>query len=280
MNPLISAEELARELASDAPPLVLDARYLGPGTEESAEPVFERGHIPGSRWVNVNVDLSAHPATDPVTGRSVGGRHPLPSREAFTASMQRLGLSSGRPVVVLDGQTSLSAARLWWMLEDAGHPSVRVLDGGFSSWARAGLPTESGPSPVGEPGDFAAGPGRLPVIDADDAAARASAGALWDVRAPERYRGETEPIDPVAGHIPGAGNLPSAANHEADGRFKPVEELAANFEDVAPGHAVYCGSGITAAQSLLAMRVAGLEGVALYAGSWSDWISDPARPVA
>lgn len=278
MTPLITPAELAELLDSDCPPLVLDARYLGPAATQTGEGDFLSRHIPGSFWVDVDDDLAAHPA---FPGAS-GGRHPLPSAEAFTASMRRLGVSSGRSVVVTDGANSLAAARLWWMLEDAGHPDVRVLDGGVAAWAEAGLPLVSGETGRPEPGDFTARPGQLPQVSAEEIASGAlgEERTLWDVRAPERYRGESEPIDPVAGHIPGAKNLPAAENHEEDGRLKSPAELAKNFSDVRPGDAVYCGSGITAAQSLLAMRAAGIEGVALYAGSWSDWITDPARPVS
>lgn len=272
MNSLITADELAAVLDSV---LVLDVRWrLGgpPGDDE-----YVAGHVPGARFVDLKSALAA-PA-------GAGGRHPLPSPSVFEAAMRAVGVSPGVSVVAYDDFRSMAAARLWWLLRHHGHADVRVLDGGWAAWGDAALPVETGtPAPI-TPGTFAAVvPGLLPVLDADSAADLASSGVLLDVRDAERYRGEVEPIDPVAGHIPGALNDPATANLAADGRFRSASELRARLASlgVDSGTAVgaYCGSGVTAAQELLALEVAGVTGAALYAGSWSDWITDPARPVA
>lgn len=278
-GPLISVDELALELAGPTPPLLLDVRYeLG---RDGGEEVFAAGHIPGARWVDLEHELSAHDDRAP-DNKIEGGRHPLPSAEQFSRAMRRVGVDATRPVVVCDGNNSLAAGRLWWMLRDAGHPAVRVLDGGFAAWQGKDGDVEVGcGTPGWSAGDFEAVPGHLPRVDADQVAALGTAeGTVWDVRAPERFRGEVEPIDPVAGHIPGARNLPGAANHQSDGRFRSPAELAARLGEVSAGDIVYYGSGITAAQTLLALEIAGIPGAKLYAGSWSDWISDPNRPVA
>jgi len=264
---LVQAQDLARELTHENPPLVLDARYNLRGRDGHEE--YRDGHVPGAIWVDMDHEL-AGPAGEQ-------GRHPLPDPAVFEAAMRRVGLSGGRPVVVCDGGSTLGAARLWWMLRDAGHESVRVLDGGFAAWRAAGLSVATGDVEPGIAGDFTSRPGQRSRVDvADVAAGRCQ---VVDVRAPERYRGEVEPIDPVAGHIPGAVNLPAARSF-ADGRFRPAAELAELFADIPAGAAFSCGSGITAAQSLLAMEVAGRSDGALYPGSWSEWIADPSRPIA
>jgi thiosulfate/3-mercaptopyruvate sulfurtransferase len=197
--------------------------------------------------------------------------------------MRAAGVSSGRAVVVYDDGDAMAAARGWWTLRYFGHPDVRVLDGGYRAWAEAGLPvTTDRPAPA--PGDFTAEPGHLPVLDAAGAQAAARDGLLLDARTGERYRGETEPVDPVAGHIPGAVSAPTAGNANPDGTFRTPAELAARFTALGavPGATpvgAYCGSGVTAAHEILALALAGLP-AALYVGSWSDWITDPARPVA
>jgi thiosulfate/3-mercaptopyruvate sulfurtransferase len=198
--------------------------------------------------------------------------------------MRTLGVCDDRPVVVYDDADSTAAARAWWLLRYFGHPSVRVLDGGFRAWERASLTYEVGP-PEEPPvrGTFTAKPGQLPLLDADSAVAVARDGVLLDARAAERYRGEAEPVDPVAGHIPGAVSAPTVLNVNPDGTFRAAGELAERFArlGVTDGDAVgaYCGSGVTAAHEVLALALAGIP-AALYAGSWSDWITDPARPVA
>ena len=243
--------------------------------------------MPGAVFTDLDEDLAGPPGGDPGSADVTSGnrgRHPVPGPAAFTASMRRLGVRADRPVVVYDDADSTAAARAWWLLRYFGHPSVRVLDGGFRAWQAAGLPAERGePGPADEPGDFTARPGHLPLLAADGAAALGRDGVLLDARAAERYRGETEPVDPVAGHIPGAVSAPTTGNVRPDGTFLPADELATRFAGlgVKEGSAVgaYCGSGVTAAHEVLALGLAGIP-AALYAGSWSDWITDPDRPVA
>jgi thiosulfate/3-mercaptopyruvate sulfurtransferase len=226
------------------------------------------------------VDLDAVLAGPP----GEGGRHPLPAADEFEAAMRAAGVSGERPVIVYDAGPSVAAARTWWLLRYFGHPEVFVLDGAFGGWLAAGLPIERGETGA-DPGDFVARPGGMPLLDAAGAARLATGtGVLLDARAPERFRGEREPIDPVAGHIPGAVNLPTASLVDASGRFLDAGVLrerlgaAGVSGDVAVG--AYCGSGVTAAHEVLALEVAGIPGAALYVGSWSEWIRDPSRPVA
>jgi len=274
-TPLTTVQGLSADLASQSPPVVLDVRYrLGgpPGIED-----YRGGHIPGAVFTDLNRDLAAPPGK--------GGRHPLPAAADFQAAMRRLGVGDGRPVVVYDGADSTAAARAWWLLRYFGHQDVRVLDGGYRAWTAAGGPSETGSGQDAPAGNFTASPGHLPLLDAGEAAGLARTGLLLDARAGERYRGETEPADPVAGHIPGAVSAPTAANVNPDGTFKTPAELAARFaalgviQGTAAPVASYCGSGVTAAHEVLALALAGIP-AALYAGSWSNWIADPARPVA
>lgn len=282
MNPesadlLIDVARLMRESAGPRPPALLDVRWglTGP----PGVTAYRAGHLPGAAFVDLDRDLAAAPGP--------GGRHPLPSAQAFEAAMRRSGVSDGRPVVVYDGADSTAAARAWWLLRYFGHGQVRVLDGGYRAWVAAGGPVRPGEARV-PPGDFTAGPGHMPLLDAAAAGELARRGILLDARAAERYRGEAEPVDPVAGHIPGAVSAPTAANVGGDGRFRPPGELRARFRslgvpDGGPGTPVrvgaYCGSGVTAAHEVLALALAGVPAT-LYVGSWSDWIGDPARPVA
>lgn len=253
--------------------VVLDVRWqLGgpPGHDE-----FQRGHIPGASYVDLETDLA-----DPPGAR---GRHPLPATARFEAAMRRCGVRVGVPVVVYDAVGGTSAARCWWLLRYHGHRDVKVLDGGWQAWLADVGETEEGPTEV-EPGDFVAHPGGMPVVDADGAARLAREGILVDARAPERFRGDVEPVDPVAGHIPGAVNVPTAANLDAPGgRFRSARELTPVYElvGVRPGRevGVYCGSGVTAAHGVLALDALGLD-AALYPGSWSEWIHSGSRPVA
>jgi len=269
---LVSADKLAAELAQDPSPALLDVRWrLGgpPGIDS-----YRQGHLPGAVFADLDRDLAGPPGPP--------GRHPLPDPAVFQAAMRAAGVSRDRPVVVYDDGDAMSAARGWWTLRYFGHPDVRVLDGGYRAWAGAGLRvTTAGPAPV--PGDFTAHAGQMPVLDAAGALAVARTGLLLDARAGERYRGETEPVDPVAGHIPGAVSAPTAGNVNPDGTFKDPAELAARFAGlgVSPGPpvAAYCGSGVTAAHEVLALALAGIP-AALYVGSWSNWVTDPARPVA
>ena len=263
-NPLVPAGELRDLLGSVT---VLDVRYRlgGPGGPDE----FAAGHVPGAVYVDLDRDLA-----DPPGER---GRHPLPDPGRFVAAMRAAGVSSGRPVVVYDDWGARAAARCWWLLRHHGHTDVRVLDGAWPAWVEAGGPVETGQPDV-EPCDFAGGPGHLRVLEA--AEVPSYTGLLVDARAPERFRGDVEPVDPVAGHIPGAVNVPTADNLGPDGRFLPADVLRAVY-DIEDGREVasYCGSGVTACHDLLALAVIGVEG-RLYPGSWSEWVTDPARPVA
>ncbi|MXM68842.1 sulfurtransferase [Streptomyces sp. HUCO-GS316] len=277
MNAIISASRLASDLAAGTPPVLLDVRWQLSVARAAGEPPFdgraeyEAGHIPGAVFVDLDRELAS--AAGP------RGRHPLPDVAEFGAAMRRAGVSSGTPVVVYDGGQGWAAARAWWLLRWTGHPNVRVLDGGLPAWEGA-LDT-SVPAPA--EGDFEPQPGAVGLLDADGAAALARSGVLLDARAGERYRGEVEPIDRVGGHIPGAVSAPTNENVAADGRFLPAEELTARFKELgASGGAdvgVYCGSGVSGAHEVLALAVAGIP-AALYVGSWSEWSSDPERPVA
>jgi len=277
-NPLITVDELARLLAG-AETALLDVRWrLGgpPGID-----LYLAGHIPGAVLADLDRDLSAPPGR-----RSPGGRHPMPATADFQAAMRRAGVRDDRPVVVYDDADSTAAARAWWLLRYFGHPSVRVLDGGYRAWTAAGRQVESGQGARGAlatPGDFTARPGHVELLDAEAAGTLARTGLLIDARAAERYRGETEPLDPIAGHIPGAVSAPTVENVKPDGTFRPAADLAARFAALgaADGSAVgaYCGSGVTAAHEVLALGLAGIP-AALYVGSWSEWITDPARPIA
>jgi thiosulfate/3-mercaptopyruvate sulfurtransferase len=270
----VTAQDPADRLAAQRRLTLLDVRWrLGgpPGRE-----LYDAAHIPGAAFVDLDLDLAAPPGE--------GGRHPMPAAADFERAMRRAGVSDGRPVVVYDDADSTAAARAWWLLRYFGHPSVLVLDGGFRAWTAAGYPVDP-PSQVyhGAIGDFTARPGHLGLIDADGAASTARSGLLLDARAGERYRGEAEHVDPVAGHIPGAVSAPTAENVNPDGTFRSPADLAARFTALgADGDrpvAAYCGSGVTAAHEVLALTLAGIP-AALYVGSWSNWITDPARPVA
>jgi thiosulfate/3-mercaptopyruvate sulfurtransferase len=226
------------------------------------------------------VDLETQLAGPP----GVGGRHPLPAVAVFEQATRDIGVRQGSLVVAYDAATSQAAARLWWLLTDAGHRHVRVLNGGLAAWKAAGMPTVSGPGDPPLRGDFIARAGQRPQLNAAEIAAllgRPEACTLIDVRAAERYSGQHEPIDLVAGHIPGAINLPATANLHADGRFLPPAEIARLYAEAGgtDGAVLYCGSGITASHSLLALESAGLT-AAIYPGSWSDWITDSSRPTA
>jgi thiosulfate/3-mercaptopyruvate sulfurtransferase len=273
-GPLTDVSALARALAGPAPPVLLDVRWrLGgpPGIE-----VYRAGHLPRAVFVDLDADLAAEPGP--------AGRHPLPPAGRFQTAMRRAGVSTGRRVVVYDDADATSAARAWWLLRYFGHRDCQVLDGGFRAWRAAGGQVATGDCAAPGGGDFTAWPGHMPVLDADAAADLARRGHLLDARARERYRGEREPIDPVAGHIPGAVSAPTTANVGADGRFLPAAGLRARFAALGtagrePMVGVYCGSGVTAAHEVLALELAGIR-ASLYVGSWSNWVADPARPVA
>jgi thiosulfate/3-mercaptopyruvate sulfurtransferase len=270
----ITPAELDAQLRTAAPPVVLDVRWqLG---DPNGREYYRVGHIPGAVFADLDTELAAPPTP-------AAGRHPLPDVAALQEAARRWGISAGRPVVVHDDNGNTAAARAWWLLRWAGVEDVRILDGALAAWQSAGLPLEAGDPEHVEPGDVTLTPGRLPVLDADEAAGLARKGVLLDARAAERYRGETEPVDPRAGHIPGAVSAPTGDNLSASGAFLPPVELRARFAalgaDPAVPVGVYCGSGVTAAHQIAALAIAGID-AALFPGSWSAWSADPARPAA
>ncbi|MFF7212325.1 sulfurtransferase [Streptomyces sp. NPDC008238] len=273
MHPVITVTELAAlPKGSPGGAVLLDVRWQLGGPP--GRPAYEAGHLPGAHYVDLDTELAGTPGA--------AGRHPLPDLAVFTAAMRRAGVGPDRDVVVYDGGLGWGAARAWWLLRWAGHERVRVLDGGLAAWTAAGLPLETD-VPADEEGDFTATPGALAVLTADEAAALARRGVLLDARAAERYRGDTEPIDPVAGHIPGAVNVPTTENVVAGtGVFRAAGELAARFGEAGATPeaevGVYCGSGVSGAHEVLALAIAGIP-AALYVGSWSEW-STAGRDVA
>jgi thiosulfate/3-mercaptopyruvate sulfurtransferase len=284
LSPLVSPSRLAKLLADPDPaqrPVVLDVRWRLGGPP--ARPDHDAAHLPGAVFLDLDTDLSDPPGP--------AGRHPLPSVERLQSALRRAGVRDGSCVVAHDDAQGVQAARAWWLLRWAGFSAgqVAVLDGGFRAWVAADLPTTAEPSRP-EAGDVTVRPGGMPVLDADEAAALARSGVLLDARAPERYRGDIEPVDPKAGHIPGAFNLPATDLLGPDGRWLPtealVERLTGRVGDGAAGEEVgaYCGSGATATALVLAAEYTGLRPperpVALYVGSWSNWSADPERPVA
>jgi thiosulfate/3-mercaptopyruvate sulfurtransferase len=272
VHPLIDVPSLTRVFRDTPPPVLLDVRWhlAGPPGIEA----YRKGHLPGAVFVDLDRDLAGPPGP--------AGRHPLPAKDTFQEAMQRAGVTSDRLVVVYDNADSTAAARAWWTLRYFGHRQVRVLDGGYRAWIESGQPVTTATADP-RPGDFTARPGRLPVLDADGAAALAGDGVLLDARAGERYRGEVEPVDPVAGHIPGAVSAPTVGNIGVDGRFLPADLLRERFAKLGATDAVdvgvYCGSGVTAAHEVLALTIAGVP-AALYVGSWSNWVAAGTRPIA
>jgi thiosulfate/3-mercaptopyruvate sulfurtransferase len=272
MTVLISADQLAHDLDGDRPPVVLDVRWTLGGPPGHGE--YLKGHVPGAVYVDRDTELAAH-------GAPTDGRHPLPSVEALQDAARRWGVSPGTAVVAYDGGGNLAAARAWWLLRWGGVADVRLLDGALPAWVAAGgeLATDD---VTPERGSVELTAGALPTLDVDAVASFAETGVLLDARAPERFRGETEPIDPKAGHVPGATSAPTGANLDADGRFLPADQLRARFAglgvDSSTPVGVYCGSGVTAAHQAAALAIAGVD-AALYPGSWSQW-SNLDRPVA
>lgn len=242
---------------------------------------FDAAHIPGAIYLDHEKELAA-----PRTGKN--GRHPLPERAALAGLMAAHGVTPRTLVVAYDASGGMYAAHLWWMLRWMGHDRVVVLDGGWQAWQEAGQPEATGPQAAVAPQQgVTPAPSLAPTVDADAVLTNIDAPAFTviDARAANRYRGEVEPMDPVAGHIPGALNRPNGENLAADGRFKPADQLRDEFTRLLDGRAPetivhQCGSGITACHNLLSMEIAGLAGSRLYPGSWSEWCSDPARPVA
>ncbi|MGY1707566.1 sulfurtransferase [Geodermatophilus sp. SYSU D00697] len=256
--------------------VLLDVRWALGYDAARSRAEYLTGHLPGAVLVDLDTEL-ADPSSSAV------GRHPLPSLQRLQAAARRWGVRAGDPVVAYDDSGGLAAARAWWLLRWGGLADVRLLDGGLAAWRRAGGPLETG-DVVPEPGDVTLTPGGMPVLTIDEAAALPRAGGLLlDARAGERYRGETEPVDPVAGHVPGAVSAPTAENLAEDGTFLPAAVLEERFGRLGatPGRPVgaYCGSGVTAAHEVAALAVAGVD-AALWPGSWSQWSADPARPAA
>ncbi|QCW51574.1 sulfurtransferase [Nocardioides dongxiaopingii] len=253
--------------------VLLDVRWtLGgpPGHDD-----YRRGHLPGAVFVPLDAELAAH-------GRPTDGRHPLPGLDRLQAAARRWGVRAGSTVVAYDATGNLAAARAWWLLRWAGFTDVRLLDGGLPAWVAAGRPLDDD-EVVPAVGDVVLPGGGMATLDVEDVAGLADAGTLLDARAGERYRGEVEPVDPRAGHVPGAVSAPTADNLLPDGTFRPSAELRARFEALGVREgvatAVYCGSGVTAAHEVAALAIAGHDDVALYPGSWSQW-SNLDRPVA
>ena len=276
---LISAEDLSKNLF-EHDWIVLDCRH-DLANPEAGRIAYEEGHIPNAQFAHLDTDLA---------GEKVGadnvfrGRHPLPDRASFIATLQSWGINDTSQVVVYDAHGGMFAARLWWMLRWVGHEAVAVLDGGVPAWLANGmwLSTEAS---LHVRGDIAEKPALTSTVSVTDILNNLSDEncTIVDARAPDRYRGENETIDPVGGHIPGAKNRFFKENLQADGRFKSAEQLRSEFSAIVsdPSKAVMqCGSGVTACHNLLALEVAGLSGAALYPGSWSEWCADPSRPVA
>lgn len=270
---LITADELAEQLASGAPPVILDVRWRL--DRPDGRPAYLEGHIPGAVYVDLERELAR-------SGRPEEGRHPLPPVARLQAAARSWGIGQGDEVVVYDDLQNLSSSRAWWLLRHAGIAEVRLLDGSLQAWVASGRALESG-TVQPKAGNVTLSYGHLPTIDIDGAAAFPGHGTLLDARAGERYRGEIEPVDPRAGHIPGAVSAPTAENVDDEGRFLPPEGLRQRFRGLgisAGGQvAVYCGSGVTATHEIVALTLAGYR-PALYPGSWSEWSNHPERPVA
>jgi len=276
---LISAADLARHV-QDASWVVLDCRH-DLTNQDAGRTAYAAGHIPGAQFAHLDTDMSDK---SPGQNGEFRGRHPLPERNAFLETLRRWGVNHGSQVIAYDAQGGMFAARLWWMLRWAGHEAVAVLDGGLQAWQALGLPLAS--TPVARPrGNVEPHYPLTTTVNVDDVLAnlRNPVRTVVDARAPDRFRGENETLDPVGGHIPGAKNRFFKDNLQGDGHFKPADQLRQEFTALitAPEASIMqCGSGATACHNLLAMEIAGLRGSALYPGSWSEWCADPARPVA
>ncbi|MEX0153146.1 sulfurtransferase [Microbacterium sp. LMI1-1-1.1] len=253
---------------------VLDVRWRL--DRPDGRPEYEAGHIPGAQFVDLNVELARHAGPEE-------GRHPLPSVDELQAAARRWGISDGDTVVVYDDLSNLSSARAWWLLRHSGVADVRLLDGALRTWTEAGLPLESGAAALPAPGTVSLSYTSLPVLALEDVAAFADDSLLLDARAAERYRGEVEPVDPRAGHVPGAVSAPTTENLGPDGRFLAAPALRERFRLLGAadgvGVGVYCGSGVTAAHQAVALALAGLE-PRVFVGSWSQWANHPELPAA
>ncbi len=291
---LISAAQLQSLMTSGQPFMVFDCSF-DLTLPQAGEAQYTEAHIPGAVYAHLDKHLSA--AKDPATGKAPvgtaasGGRHPLPTREAFAAWLGSVGFTNGMQAVVYDRQGANYCGRLWWMLKWAGHENVAVLDGGLQAWQAEGGAVESGPQPDALASNYALALEKTTLVTIKSVAERlgrstgGQAQTLVDARGAPRFRGEVEPLDPVAGHIPGALNRPFTQNIGADGRFKPAEQLKAEFLALLggrnPANVVHhCGSGVSAVPNIIAMEVAGLGRTALFAGSWSEWSNEPSLPVA
>ncbi len=270
---LVDADGLAEQLAGPRPPVLLDVRWaLG---DPAGLAHHLAGHLPGAVWVDLETELAAPPSP-------ADGRHPLPALDDLQAAARRWGICQDSAVVAYDATGGLAAARAWWLLRWAGHDQVRLLDGGLAGWVNGGYPVATGPTAPPVPGDVELTGGQLATLDAGQAADLADRGMLLDARAGARYRGELEPVDRRAGHVPGARSAPTTDNLDPDGRFADARQLGERFAALGlPGApvGVYCGSGVTAAHEVAALATLGID-AALYPGSWSAWSLDPARPVA
>jgi thiosulfate/3-mercaptopyruvate sulfurtransferase len=278
-NTLISASELAAHI-DDPNWVVVDCRH-DLANLAAGRAAYASGHLPHAAFVDLETELSgAKRAPD----GAFRGRHPLPAREAFIETLRKLGVNDASQVVAYDAHGGMFAARLWWMLRWVGHDAVAVLDGGMQAWQALGVPLST-ELPARARGTIVDRAPLVSTVSVDQVLANLNSGerTVVDARAPDRFRGENETIDPVGGHIPGAKNRFFKDNLQGDGRFKDAAQLRAELADIVgePGKAIMqCGSGATACHNLLALEVAGMPGAALYPGSWSEWCADPARPVA
>lgn len=295
---LISAEQLQTLITSGKPLRIFDCTFdlMQP---HAGEKQFLDSHIPGSVYANLDTALSAKHGVNPakagadavitVSGADApasGGRHPLPNRERFAAWLSSVGFANNMQAVVYDRNGANYCGRLWWMLKWAGHDNVAVLDGGLQAWQAAGGAVTSGEEPAHFQSNFELGPEKARLVSPSTllSGLGKTSQTLIDARGGPRFRGEVEPLDPVAGHIPGALNRPFTQNMAEDGKFKPAAQLRSEFETLLAGRdpasvVHHCGSGVSAVPNIIAMEIAGLGSTALYAGSWSDWCSDPRRPV-
>ena len=291
---LISVAELKALQAAGEPLMVFDCSFdlMKP---EAGEQSYLASHIPGAVYANLDTALSARHGAPGPTGTltahdadapASGGRHPLPNREKFATWLSSVGFDNGMQAVVYDRNGANYCGRLWWMLKWAGHDAVAVLDGGLQAWQADGGAVASGAEPSHFQTNFTLGTALARLVTTQDVQAGLAnpAQTVIDARAAPRYRGEVEPLDPVAGHIPGALNRPFSQNLGEDGRFKPAAQLRAEFEALLAGRDAatvvhHCGSGVSANPNVIAMQIAGFGTTGLYAGSWSEWCSDPGRPV-
>ncbi|MET4576171.1 sulfurtransferase [Ottowia thiooxydans] len=276
---LISVDQLIKLRAGSTPALVIDCSFELTDLTAGRR-AYDAGHVPGAVFVDLEHTMSAEK-----TGKN--GRHPLPTKEAFVKSMAELGLNDDTQVIAYDNAGGMYAARLWWMLRWVGHSSAALLDGGIAAWKAAGHPLETAaPAPLAK-GNFSLRPTLVSTVDYEGVKANIDTKKklVLDARAPDRFRGENETLDPIGGHIPGARNRLFRDNLAADGRFKPAEQLRQEFDAITGGRPAaelisQCGSGVTASHNLLAMEIAGLKGAALYPGSWSEWSAQSGAPIA